>query len=356
MLDAFIAQNRETIIGRVRKRVASRMVPKSTDAELRNGIPVFLDQLGTALRLARTSTAIEHGAIGTSARLHGHDLLAMGLTIGQVVHDYGDICQVVTGLALEQKAPISGEEFKTLNLCLDDAIAEAVTAFAEQRESTITNEGTERLGVLAHELRNSLNVATLAFSSIKSGIVAPGGSTGLLLSRSLTQLRDLIDRSLADVRLDAGIDHSERIVVASLIEEIEIGATLQADARDVHLTVDAVDPALTVDGDRQILASAVSNLLQNALKFTRPHTNVSLRVRGKVGHVLVEVEDECGGLPAGKAEELFQPFSQRGPNRTGLGLGLSISRKAAVANGGNLSVQDLPGKGCIFTLDLPRTT
>jgi signal transduction histidine kinase len=355
VLDAFIAQNRATIISRTRKRVALRMVPKATDGELTNGIPVFLDQLGNALRLARESTAIEHGAIGTSARLHGRDLLAMGLTIGQVVHDYGDVCQVVTELALEQKAPLSGEEFRTLNLCLDDAIAEAVTAFAEQRERTITDEGTERLGVLAHELRNALNVATLAYSSIKNGIVAPGGSTGLVLSRSLSQLRDLIDRSLADVRLDAGIDHHERIAMASLIEEVEIGAMLQAEARGINLAVDAVDPTLTVEGDRQILASALSNLLQNALKFTRPRTNVSLRARGSVGHVLVEVEDECGGLPPGKAEELFQPFSQRSGDRTGLGLGLSISRKAAVANGGALSVRDLPGKGCVFTLDLPRT-
>lgn len=356
MLDAFIAKNRDTIITRVRRRVASRATPNATASALTNGIPIFLDQLGAALRLARTTTAVEHGDIGSTARLHGRDLLATGLTIGQVVHDYGDVCQVVTELALEQKAPISGDEFRTLNLCLDDAIAEAVTAYAEQRERSITDEGTERLGMLAHELRNALNVATLAYSSIKSGVVAPGGSTGLVLGNSLTTLRNLVDRSLADVRLDAGIDHRERIGVASLIEEVEIGAMLQADARGVSLAVDPVDPALAIDGDRQILAGALSNLLQNAFKFTRPHTNVSLRVHGTAAHVRLEVEDQCGGLPAGKAEELFQPFSQRGANRTGLGLGLSISRKAAVANGGDLSVLDLPGKGCIFTLGLPRVS
>jgi signal transduction histidine kinase len=356
VLDVFIAENRDAIIQRTRSRVASRAAPKPTDGELTNGIPIFLDQLGNALRLARTSTAIEHDAIGTSARRHGRDLLAMGLTIGQVVHDYGDICQVVTELALEQRTPMSGEEFRTLNLCLDDAIAGAVSGYAEQRERVITDEGTERLGVLAHELRNSLNIATLAYASIKSGTVGPGGSTGQILGRSLANLRDLIDRSLADVRLDAGIEHHERIALASLIEEVEIGAMLQAEARGVQLDVDAVDPTLAVDGDRQILASALSNLLQNALKFTQPSTHVSLRVHGSASRVRVEVEDACGGLPPGKADELFQPFSQRGANRSGLGLGLSISRKAAAANGGVLSVRDLPGKGCVFTLDLPRVS
>src|SRR5678815_446548 len=112
MLDAFIAQNREGIIERARQRVAARTAPKPTDAELINGIPIFLDQLGNALRLARTSKSIEDEAIGASARRHGHDLLALGLTIGQVVHDYGDVCQVVTELAVEQEAPISGEEFR----------------------------------------------------------------------------------------------------------------------------------------------------------------------------------------------------------------------------------------------------
>jgi hypothetical protein len=103
--------------------------------ELRNGVPVFLDQLGEALRIAKSSDAVDHEEIGKSAARHGHDLLRMGLSIGQVVRRYGDVCQVVTELAVQQKAPISGDEFQTLNLCLDDAIAEAVTEYSHQRES-----------------------------------------------------------------------------------------------------------------------------------------------------------------------------------------------------------------------------
>jgi signal transduction histidine kinase len=104
-----------------------------------------------------------------------------------------------------------------------------------------------------------------------------------------------------------------------------------------------------------MIASAVSNLLQNAFKFSRPDGTVTLSARAADDRILIDVEDECGGLPDGKAEELFRPFEQKGSNRTGLGLGLSISRRAVEANDGNITVRNMPGKGCIFTIDLPRS-
>lgn len=354
VLDDFVTSNRAAIIARSKARVASRTCPRPSDEELESGIPVFLDQLGKAILLARSSDVIDHVDIGKSASLHGQELLRMGLTIGQVVHDYGDICQVISDLIVEQDATISGDEFRTLNLCLDDAIAGAVTEYARQRERAILDQGTERLGILAHELRNLLNTAMLSFENIRSGRVAAGGSTGLVHGRSLMGLRDLIDRSLADVRLDAGIENLGRMSVAEFIGEIEIGASIQAKARGVRFAVSSVNPALAIDGDRQILAAALSNLLQNAFKFTCGGGTVSLRTRETEGRVLFDIEDECGGLPPGKPEELFRPFEQRGLDRSGVGLGLSICLKAARVHGGEIRVRDLPGKGCVFTLDLPR--
>jgi signal transduction histidine kinase len=241
-----------------------------------------------------------------------------------------------------------------MNLCLDEAIAEAVTAYATQSQSRITDEGTERLGMLAHELRNLLNTAMLSFENIRSGRVAVGGSTGLLHGRSLLGLRDLIDRSLADVRLDAGLQRVEDIRVVELLEEVEIGAGTQAQARSVSLTVGPVAGGVIVEGDRSILVAALANLLQNALKFTHKSGTVLLTTLVTADRVQFEIEDECGGLPPGKIEDLFRPFEQRGDDRTGVGLGLAICRKAAASNGGEIRVRDLPGKGCVFTLDLPR--
>ncbi|MBK7828719.1 HAMP domain-containing sensor histidine kinase [Nannocystis sp.] len=354
MLADFVSTNREAIIAGTRERVASRAAPKPSEAELLNGIPIFLDQLGEALVRAQTSASTDHEQLSLSAARHGRDLLRMGLSIGQVVHDYGDVCQTVTSLAVAQNVPISTEDFKVLNLCLDDAIAEAVTEFSRSREGTIADAEQERLGTLAHELRNLLNAAMLAFELIKTGRVAVSGSTGQVLDRNLLGLRDLVDRSLADVRLDAGIEHRELIAVAELVEEIEIGASLQAKVQGLSLAVSSVDRTVWVEGDRQIIAAAVANLLQNAFKFTHKRTVVALRVRATADRVLFEIEDECGGLPPGKPENLFRSFAQRGSDHSGLGLGLSICRKAAQASAGLLHVRDLPGKGCVFTLDLPR--
>lgn len=353
-LDEFVLLNRELILSRVRARVAARSSPKASDAELQNGIPVFLDQLGDALRLARLSSAIDHVALSKSAERHGQDLLRMGLSIGQVVHDYGAVCQTITELAVEEDTPIATADFRTLNLCLDDAIAEAVSEYARLRENAILADGTERLGFLAHELRNLLNAAMLSFEIIKGGRVAPSGSTGQVLTRSLLGLRDLIDRTLSDVRLDAGLVNLEMISVAEMVEEIEVGANLQAQEYDLTFTVTSVDRTVTIQGDRQVISAAIANLLQNAFKFTRKRSTVSLTVHATVERVLFAVEDECGGLPPGKPEHLFRSFTQRGDDRSGLGLGLSICLKAAEANGGELHVRDLPGNGCIFTLDLPR--
>jgi len=354
MLAEFIHANSATILTRARARVAQRAVPKPSSDELVNGIPLFLDQLIVALRLASWSDVIAHEQISQTAARHGGALYRRGLTIAQVVHDYGDICQTITELAVEQDAPIPPGEFQTLNLCLDDAISEAVTEFAAQREHALVDRGTERLGMLAHELRNHINTALLSFETITSGRVAPGGSTALIHGRSLMGLRDLVEGSLAAVRLDAGLKNVERVSVAEFIEELEIGALMHARARGAHFGIKAVERSVLVEGDRPLLATVISNFLQNAFKFTKKGGCVTLSARVTADRVLIDVEDECGGLPPGKAEELFRPFEQRGRDRRGLGLGLAICQRAAEANSGDIQVRDLPGKGCIFTLALPR--
>jgi signal transduction histidine kinase len=189
---------------------------------------------------------------------------------------------------------------------------------------------------------------------VARGAVPVAGSTGALLERSHARLQDLIDRSLADVRLDAGLQNLERVPVRGLIEEVEIDASMVAQALGLQVTTMSVDPSIIVEADRQILAAALANLVQNALKFTHPGTTVSIRASTTTDRVLIEVEDECGGLPPGKVEDLLRPFVQKGTDRTGLGLGLAICRRAVKAIAGQLHIRDLPGKGCVFTIDLPK--
>lgn len=350
MLTNLITANRENIIARTRAKLAARSAPRHTDAELDKGIPLFLDQLGETLR---HSSSRRTGAMDADATKHGRDLLRMGFTVSQVVHGYGDVCQAVTELALESDAKITTEDFRTFNGCLDDAIASAVTEYERLREEGLSRKGTERLGVLAHELRNALSTALLAFGTLKRGAVGPDSSTGALLNRSLLRLRDLIDRSLSEVRLESGLLHLQRVSVADLIQEVAIAAGMDAGNRGVCFAVAPFDAQLEVEADRHLLIGAVENIVQNALKFTPRGGHVALAVRAVEGQLLIQVSDECGGLPPDKADLLFNAFEQHGTDRSGLGLGLWISRTSLGAMGGKLSVRDVPLKGCVFSVSLP---
>jgi len=354
VLHEFVTANRDELIRRCRAKVASRPIPPPTEAEIDHGVPLFLAQLVDALRGGNSSNA----AIGRSAVLHGHDLLLKGFTVSQVVHDYGDVCQSITELAVERNVKIDADDFRSLNACLDDAIASAVTQYAKERDQTNADgealRGSERLGFFAHELRNLLNTALLAFEALRSGSVGVAGSTGMVLHRSLTAADTLIGRSLAEVRLTHGIQNRELLALPEFIAEVASAATLAADARRIALTVHDVEQNVTVDADRQVLTAVVMNVLNNAFKFTRPGSTVTLRVRPSAERVLIEVEDQCGGLPGGGDAELFRPFEQRGANRSGLGLGLAFSRRGMEANNGRIYARNLPGVGCVFTIDLPR--
>jgi signal transduction histidine kinase len=175
-----------------------------------------------------------------------------------------------------------------------------------------------------------------------------------MLARSISGLSVLVEGALTEVRSEAGTPKLEPISLANFIAEMQAAGAVHAQRRGLQLTVHPVDRELFINGDWQLLASAVSNLLQNAFKFTKPHGHVSLSTRVARDRVLIEVSDECGGLPPGKAEELFRPFTRGVADSSGLGLGLAIARNAARANAGAVYVRDMPGTGCTFTIDLPR--
>ena len=205
MLHEFITANTPEIIARTRAKVATRTIPVPTDAQLQNGVPVFLMQLVDRLRLA----TINSDAIQASASLHGGELLALGYSVSQVVHGYGDVCQVITQLADELNTEISAEEFKTFHRCLDDAMAHSVTEYQRRRDASVASAGTARLGVLANQLRSRLSDAIVASAILQKGNVPVGGSTGSVIGRSLRGMGALVSDALVELPPGAGIDQSQ---------------------------------------------------------------------------------------------------------------------------------------------------
>jgi signal transduction histidine kinase len=292
-------------------------------------------------------------AVAQSAGAHGKALQGLGYTLSHVVHAYGAICQAITEIAIERDAAITTQEFRALNRCLDTAIAGAVTVFQAERNESLNNRETQHLGFLAHELRNALATVNTSLRLIKGGTVGFGGSIGQVLDRALKRQQELIDRALAEVRLrvDPKV-HRESASFLQLTDQLLSGMEPEARSRQQTLQVD-VEPGLEIDADQYLLFSAVSNLVQNAIKYSHAGALIRIRAWRNGGQAIIEVEDECGGLPPSFPSDLFKPFEQHHGNRQGLGLGLTIAHRAIVLNDGTIDVRNLPGRGCIFCITLP---
>jgi signal transduction histidine kinase len=150
--------------------------------------------------------------------------------------------------------------------------------------------------------------------------------------------------------------HAIRVAVSEVVEEVVGEAAVDAQAGGFGLAVGPAPRGVYVDADPPVLVAAVAKLLHNAFKHSSSHGHVSLTTTATADHVLIEVEDECGGLPPGEAEELVRPLDEERIDRPHPGSGLAASRRCVEAMGGLIRVRDLPGKGCVFTVDLPRQT
>jgi hypothetical protein len=212
MLHEFLTSNRTELIARCRNKVARRLSPTEIPLAIDHGVPLFLQQLVETLRLeqreppgatAETEPSPAAADIGRAATVHGAELLRLGYSIDQVVHDYGDVCQSVTELAGEHDERISTGEFRTLNRCLDNAIADAVTSFGRARQVLLDDQAEtleQRLHYFALDHRRLVDIALQSYAVIKSGQVGATGSTGTLLFHTLEELRSLTDRTLPEIR------------------------------------------------------------------------------------------------------------------------------------------------------------
>ena len=222
MLHEFLTANRDELIRRCRSKVSNRNSPPRDrlGARIRRTAIPRAAGRGASLRpgsrcagscadlrpLEKGPGAVE---ISRTAALHGEELFAKGYTVAQVVHGYGDVCQSVTELAKERRAPINIDEFHTFNRLLDNAIADAVSSFGRHQVPSAAVPGDpdlhERMGALADEQRKLVETALDALGALKVGNIGLLGATGTVLEASLIKLRDLVDKALPEIRLATGM-------------------------------------------------------------------------------------------------------------------------------------------------------
>ena len=213
MLYELLKENRELLLSRSAELSAQTGGHSDLQTAALGHVSVFLDQLTDTLR-------VEHGTPGESAKSlvgktssapavqmsnaassHGRELRDSNLTIGEVVRNYGSICQVITGYAIEVSAPIDVAEFRTLNWCLDEAIAQAVIAFTKPAPQ---NAESLQAAQLKHDARldgmamlvNHIERIANAVAAMRTGRVGLDGATGALLDASLNAMRDLVEQGI----------------------------------------------------------------------------------------------------------------------------------------------------------------
>jgi signal transduction histidine kinase len=357
MLFDVLEARRAEVLERWHKEVLGTLVPESMPfVELVDHLPKFLDEIIDILRAEADASvpSPRRKEAGSTAADHGEQRLRLGFSLGSVVREYGALRDAIVATARAADADLTFRELQTVFDAIISGIAYAISEYAAQRDAELLRQANEHFAFVAHELRNPLSSALMALELLKQrGQLPTEGHAAGALERGLVRARDLIEQTLRIARLSSGIElRRQWTTLRALFEDAEMSARPEAEAKDVALRA-VVDTAVRIKVDPRLIHSALGNLLRNAVKYTPSGGAVEVRGTVENGRAVIEVEDRCGGLPAGKVEEAFAPFVRLDSGQTGFGLGLAIARQAVDAHGGAIRVQNLPGVGCVFVLELP---
>ncbi|WP_030613680.1 ATP-binding protein [Streptomyces fulvoviolaceus] len=254
---------------------------------------------------------------------------------------------------------VRAREIREVNEQLSRANADLDAAGRRLREEQRAKD--RFIATLSHELRNPLAAATAATELL--ALDMPDGHPALsVLERQLGTLARMSNDLLDGTRAVTG-----RLEL--VCEPVDVRSVVDGACADIHglfrhsgRSLDVRLPAepLVVDGDRLRLAQVLTNLLSNALKYTRPGGHTEVDLVAEDGRARLTVRDDGIGFDPGQTEELFGVFMRAAPagpdTPEGLGLGLSVVRTVVELHDGTITAySDGPGKGASFTVALPTT-
>jgi hypothetical protein len=314
----------------------------------------LLEQLTVSLRAAeigRNATLLP-AARDLAANL-GEARAHEGRNIEAVVSDFLALHEAILEVANKADETISPQEHRALARGINRAIASAVARYAQARDRELQRTHAEHFAFLAHELRTPLSNIRMGVDLLDEGLDA--SALVPRVRRAAERMRELIDNEITSARLSAGgALRTEPVPLADLLRAVVDELRMQAHDREIQVALGVPDK-LDLHADPRLLRSIFTNLLANAVKFTRRGGCVAVRAREEDDTIVCEVADSCGGLPEGTASKMFQAFRQTGTDRTGFGLGLAIVSEAVGLHGGTLRVDNRPGEGCSMVVELPRT-
>jgi signal transduction histidine kinase len=343
----YVEANKHRVIERWEALALERLSLVLERSELIDHLPEFLDDLVAAAR-----DPLQHWPDLESARNHGRQRMRAGVDLGGLTMEMALVAEALLTLADDDGETLSCSDMRLLSRVIGQGTAASVNEYIAMRDQQLAKQAAQHFSFIAHEIRSPLHSAKLASWMLSMCSDADRQQYLGRLDRALTQLTELVDNSLVQARLYGEPNlNVEQHDVLELLEAARADVAAHAEARNMTMTVEA--QRFVIEGDRKLLVSALTNLLQNAVKFTPEGGCVRLCARPIEDRALFEVDDQCGGMAEGVPDRLFQPFVQASADKSGFGLGLAIVKQAVSAHHGAVRVANRPGQGCTFVLDLP---
>jgi signal transduction histidine kinase len=236
------------------------------------------------------------------------------------------------------------------------ALGRDLDAMAERIAALLDSERRLRRDI-SHELRSPLTRLNIALELIRRKSSAELAPAFDRIERDTARLDQMIGELLTLNRLEAeGIASRERVDLPALAQSVVDDAGIEAERQGASLALRVQEPAI-VQGNRELLRSAIENVVRNAIRFTRPGLPVELTLGRDAERVTLRVRDHGPGVPAEALESIFKPFyrveGDRARNTGGTGLGLAITERAVTLHGGSVRADNHAAGGLVVTLELP---
>ncbi len=229
-----------------------------------------------------------------------------------------------------------------------------------RREVELERQHRNFLSAVTHELKSPLAAMRLALETVTTGR-ATGDAAGRFLSNALDdagRLEDLVQKVLEATRFSEGrsVILRKDVHLSRVVEEVTTTFRRRAAAAGAHLEV-GVEPDIYSDLDEEAISIAISNLLENAVKYggKPPRIEVSLTLDGH--HAVLEISDNGHGIPEEDVELVFDRFFRSGDEMTrntrGTGLGLYLVQQIVNAHRGSVKIGSTSAEGTVFRVTLP---
>lgn len=227
------------------------------------------------------------------------------------------------------------DEFGSLSRNFNHMATQASNAIASQQRL---------LHDVSHELRSPL-----ARMQILTGLAAQSPADAMQaisrIEQETEKLNELVDEILTFSRLDSGAaaPHLIEVDIADLLKVLVDDTQLEAQAQHKTIFLQLTEVAL-ISANPDLLCRAIENVLRNAIKFSPPCSEITVRLRQTHNAVLLEIADQGPGVPEALQDKLFTPFFRANSSFSGVGLGLSIAKRAIDSCGGSISAHNLSGQ------------